>query len=199
VATWQTNLAYLVAAVLFIFGLKGLGHPRTAVRGNLTGALGMLIAIVATLFSARIGAFADNQTGWILILLAMGVGTIIGATFAIKVQMTGMPQMVALFNGYGGGASLLVAGAELAASNTETGGLISEFRGGGGQNGILIQFLIATMLAGLIGAVTFWGSLVALGKLQGYKWIPDGKLFRGHSFVTAPSRTASPLLRPTWT
>ena len=175
------NIAYLVAAVLFIIGLKGLTHPRTAVRGNLTGALGMLIAIVATLFDQQIGAFADHTTGWVLIIVGLIVGGTIGATFAIRVQMTGMPEMVALFNGFGGIASLLVAGAELAYQTTHR---IAAFNESGVLTGELIQFLVATMLAGLIGAVTFWGSLVAFGKLAGFKWIPDGRLFPGHSVVT---------------
>jgi NAD(P) transhydrogenase subunit beta len=183
VASWQINLAYLFSAVLFIAGLKGLTHPRSAVRGNLLGSLAMLVAILTTLFSQKIGAFADNQLGWTLILVAMGLGTIIGATFAIKVQMTGMPQMVALFNGFGGGASLLVAGAELAAYAEED-GLLSAFRASGEVSGVLMQFLIATMAAGLIGSVTFWGSLVAFGKLEGFKWMPDGKFFPGQSFVS---------------
>jgi NAD(P) transhydrogenase subunit beta len=176
------NIAYLVAAVLFILGLKGLTHPRTAVRGNLTGALGMLVAIVATLFDQNIGAFSDHTIGWVLIIVGLIVGGTIGAVFAIRVQMTGMPEMVALFNGFGGIASLLVAGAELTAQVGET---INAWVEGGPLTGTLIQFLIATMLAGIIGAVTFWGSLVAFAKLQGIKWVPDGKLFAGHSAVTA--------------
>jgi NAD(P) transhydrogenase subunit beta len=179
------NIAYLVAAVLFIFGLKGLTHPRTAVRGNLIGALGMLIAIVATLVDQSIVSYT-----WLVIGLI--IGTAIGATFAIRVEMTGMPEMVALFNGFGGGASVLVAGAELTYQATTTIAHHEAAVGAATQaadpvvaSGALIQFLIATMLAGLIGAVTFWGSLVAYGKLAGYKWIPDGKLFPGHSGVTA--------------
>ncbi|GAB4372989.1 MAG: NAD(P)(+) transhydrogenase (Re/Si-specific) subunit beta [Spirochaetales bacterium] len=145
--TTVINSAYVLASVLFILGLKGLSHPRTAVRGNLTGALGMLIAIVATLLDRNIVSYE-------YILLGAVVGSIAGALFALKVKMTAMPQMVALFNGFGGAASVLVAGAVLSESLV---------RGGDGG----MQFLIATAASGFIGAVTFWGSLVAFGKLQG--------------------------------
>ena len=101
------NLAYLLASVLFILGLKGLTHPRTAVRGNLTGALGMLVAIVAVLV-------ASDIVSWVWIIVALIIGSAAGVTLALTFPMTGMPQMVALFNGFGGGASFLVAGAELA-------------------------------------------------------------------------------------
>lgn len=137
------KLLYLAAAVLFIFGLKGLTHPRTAVRGNQLGALGMLLAIIATV------SIGGMSWGWVLAGLAAGGA--IGATFALKVQMTGMPQLVALFNGFGGAASFFVAGAMLA--NTPY-----EF--------IDAQGAISTALSGLIGAVTLTGSLVAFAKLQ---------------------------------
>jgi len=142
------NLAYVLAAVLFIFGLKGLTHPRTAVRGNLLGALGMLVAVVATLVQAGLS--------YVLIIVGFIVGAAIGGWLAVTVQMTAMPQMVAVFNGFGGGASVLVAGAELV------------MRGPGSENPILStsSVAIATMASGLIGAVTFWGSMVAFGKLQ---------------------------------
>ncbi len=142
------EIAYLLAAVLFILGLKGLTHPRTAVRGNLLGALGMLFAVVATLYF---------QTGlhftWILVGLV--VGGAIGAVLAVKIEMTAMPQLVALFNGFGGGASVLVAGAELTTHSGEAGGIDVT--------------IISALLAGLIGAVTFWGSLVAFAKLQEFR------------------------------
>lgn len=104
------NLAYLLAAVLFIVGLKGLAHPRTAVRGNQLGALGMLIAVVATLAHRQILSFE-------LIIAGIVVGALVGAVLALKVPMTAMPQMVALLNGFGGGASALVAGASLVEAN----------------------------------------------------------------------------------
>ncbi|MDH3217672.1 MAG: NAD(P)(+) transhydrogenase (Re/Si-specific) subunit beta, partial [Candidatus Krumholzibacteria bacterium] len=100
------NVTYLVASALFIFGLKGLAHPRTAVRGNLLGAWGMLIAVVVTLIDRRVISFE-------IIIAGAVVGALIGGILAIKIRMTAMPQLVALFNGFGGGASVLVAGAAL--------------------------------------------------------------------------------------
>src|SRR6056297_1530112 len=100
------NLAYLVAAVLFIFGLKGLTHPKSAVRGNLMGAVGMLIAIVVTLLNEQILSYG-------LIVTGLLVGAAIGIILALSIKMTAMPQLVGLFNGFGGIASVLVAGAVL--------------------------------------------------------------------------------------
>ena len=100
------NFAYLVASVLFILGLKGLTHPRTAVRGNILGALAMLLAVVVTLLDQQILSFE-------IILTGLVIGALIGLVLALKIQMTAMPQLVALFNGFGGGASVLVAGAAL--------------------------------------------------------------------------------------
>ena len=146
------NIAYLVAASLFIFGLKGLSHPRTAVRGNLLGALGMLLAIVITLLDQKI-------VGYGIILAGIVVGGGIGAVLAVRIQMTAMPQLVALFNGFGGLASILVTGAVL----FEVIGL----KGAAGAIPMNAQFSISTFASGFIGAITFWGSLVAFGKLQG--------------------------------
>jgi NAD(P) transhydrogenase subunit beta len=142
------NFLYLVAAVLFILGLKGLAHPRTAVQANLIGALGMLLAVVATLVDRSILGGGAQTFG--LIFGAILVGSLAGAALALKIQMTAMPQMVALLNGFGGGASVLVAGAALIDVTGEPSA----------------QFLIATAASGIIGAVTFWGSLVAFDKLQ---------------------------------
>ncbi len=141
------NLAYLVAAMMFIFGLKGLTHPRTAVRGNLLGAGGMLLAIVVTLLDRAIVSYE-------LILAGIVLGTGAGIPIALKVPMTAMPQLVALFNGFGGGASLLVAGAAL----IETILVDSRFS---------TQVTVSIAASGIVGAVTFWGSAVAFGKLQG--------------------------------
>lgn len=140
------TLAYLVASVLFILGIKGLTHPRTAVRGNLIGALGMLIAVVATLVHQSIIEYQ-----WIVVGLV--VGAVIGAVLALRVRMTAMPQMVALLNGFGGAASLLVAGAELIRTPPPA----------------FSDVVVATYASGLIGAVTFWGSLLAFAKLEEYK------------------------------
>lgn len=159
---WFVNLVYLVSAIFFIFGLKMLAHPKTAVRGNLLSALGMLLAIIITLLDRRIVSFE-------VIIAGLIVGAGIGAFLALKVPMTGMPQMVGLLNGFGGGASLLVAGAALFEAI-----YLSEV--------MTNQFLIATVASGIIGSVTFWGSMVAAGKLQG--WIEEKPiLFKGHHIV----------------
>ncbi|MEQ8786132.1 MAG: NAD(P)(+) transhydrogenase (Re/Si-specific) subunit beta [Pirellulaceae bacterium] len=153
---WITlvRLAYIVAAVLFILGLKNMGHPRTAVRGNLLGASGMLLAVLmaiaeAYLASRQNAAIYFNPT---YIIVGVAIGGAIGAFVAIKVQMTAMPQMVGLFNGFGGAASILVAGSALISGDAMTS-----------------DVLVATAVSGLIGAVTFWGSLIACGKLQELK------------------------------
>ncbi len=151
-----TNIVYLIAAILFILDLKMLAHPRTAVRGNQLGALGMVLAIVATL--------ASGTWDWTYIILGIGIGSLIGAVAAIKVKMTSMPEMVGLFNGFGGGASVLVAGSALIATfNAVNAGTV------GGD----MQMKVATVLSGIIGSVTFFGSYVAFGKLAEFlcvKW-----------------------------
>ncbi|HEY0873808.1 MAG TPA: NAD(P)(+) transhydrogenase (Re/Si-specific) subunit beta [Vicinamibacterales bacterium] len=160
------NLCYLAASVLFIFGLKGLTHPRTAVRGNMLGALGMLLAVIATFFYRD--AFGHSPLEAIgLVMAAVLIGAIIGAVLALKIQMTAMPQMVALLNGFGGAASVLVAGAALSDLRSEP----------------TLVVMIATAASGLIGAVTFFGSLVAFDKLQ--EMFLPGKpiLFPGQQMV----------------
>ncbi|MFO8043752.1 MAG: NAD(P)(+) transhydrogenase (Re/Si-specific) subunit beta [Alkalispirochaeta sp.] len=156
------NLAYLLSAILFIVGLKGLSHPRSAVRGNITGSLGMLLAIVATLV-------AQDILHPILIVAGLALGSLIGAVFALKIKMTAMPQLVGLYNGFGGIASVLVAGAVLYQSmNTGLSGTGLESAGAAGPAApAALQFLIATVAGGLVGGVTFFGSLIAFGKLQG--------------------------------
>lgn len=146
-STWFVNLIYLIAAVLFIFGLKMLSHPKTAINGNLLSAFGMLLAIIVTLLDKRIVSFE-------VIIAGLVVGSAIGTFLALTTPMTAMPQMVGILNGFGGGASLLVAGAAL---------FESIYLSKSPSN----QFLIATLASGIIGAVTFWGSMVAAGKLQG--------------------------------
>ena len=141
------NLAYLLASILFILGLRGLTHPRTAVRGNLAGASGMLLAIVVTLLDRAIVSYE-----WIVAGLL--VGTAAGIPMAFRVPMTAIPQLVALFNGFGGGGSVLVAGAAL----IETILVATSFS---------TQVTVSIAASGIVGAVTFWGSLVAFGKLQG--------------------------------
>ena len=107
------DIAYLLSAVSFIYGLKMLSHPKTARNGNMIASLGMLIAIIATVF---LGTNLDLQ--WIVV--AMVIGSIIGAFFALRVEMTQMPQLVAIFNGFGGGASALVASAEFLKTGVES-------------------------------------------------------------------------------
>ncbi len=180
------QLAYLLAAVLFILGIKGLTHPRTAVRGNGLGALGMLVAVVATLLRGELGFT------WIIVGLVIGSG--IGAYLAVTVQMTGMPQLVALFNGFGGIASVLVAGGafylELTRlATTATASAPADMLVGPGM-----QMTIATAVSGLVGAVTFTGSLVAFSKLQGLKIIPDGRLIPMQQAVNALLLVVSLLL-----
>jgi len=136
-------IIYLISAVFFILGLRQLSHPRTALKGNRTASIGMLLAIVATLLNNQI---LDFQSIFIAIL----IGSAIGAILAKQIEMTSMPQLVALFNGFGGAASLLVATAEF-------------YRGG--VFPIFIFFTIA--LSVLIGSVTFSGSFIAFLKLQG--------------------------------
>jgi H+-translocating NAD(P) transhydrogenase subunit beta len=151
------NLAYVAASALFIFGLKGLSHPRTAVRGNMLGATGMLIAIVVTLFHHQV--IDVGLRGFAFIGAGLVVGGAIGATLALRVQMTAMPQMVALLNGFGGIASVLVAGAAF----TDVVAL--------GET-VEVQIRVAAAASGLIGAVTFFGSLIAFDKLQ--EWFLPG-------------------------
>ena len=139
------EVGYLLAAVLFVLGLKGLAHPRTAVRGNLLGALGMLIAVVVTLLEQSIIDFRGIAAGLL-------VGAIVGALMAQRVQMTAMPQMVALLNGFGGAASVLVATATLF-QDRDAGRLV-------------LQTSVAAGASVLVGAVTFTGSLIAYAKLQ---------------------------------
>ena len=163
------NLAYVVAAVMFISGLKGLTHPRTAVRGNLTGAMGMLVATAVTLLAVGL----DYR----FIALGVAVGALIGLIAALRVQMTQMPEMVAIFNGFGGGASVLVAGSAFLLAVDS-----------GQQPGT--QMTVATGLSGLIGAVTFTGSLIAFAKLRelfasGNVSFPGQKIFNAVAALAA--------------
>ena len=151
------NLFYLIAATCFIIGLKRLSHPKTARSGNFIAAVGMLIAIVATLVSSDI---LDLR----LIAIGLIIGSTIGALFAARVEMTQMPQMVAIFNGFGGGASALVASSEFFTTTNS-------------------PFLIVCISV-FIGTLTFSGSFIAFGKLQGFI---SGKpiVFKGQQFFNA--------------
>ncbi len=144
------QLAYLLSAVLFILGLKRLSHPDTARGGNRLAAIGMLLAIVATLVGEQI-------LTWQWIIAGLLIGTVIGGFMARFVKMTAMPQMVGLFNGLGGLASGLVAAAEF----------LRYSMGVAETADVPLDGSISIMLGTLIGAVTFSGSLIAFGKLQG--------------------------------
>lgn len=151
-STVTVNLIYLVASVLFILGIRGLTHPRTAVRGNMLGASGMLLAIVATLLDNQV--FGSGMSSFGVIIAGVVLGSAIGATLALKIKMTAMPEMVALLNAFGGGASALVAGAVLVGTEPTA------------------QSTVATVASGIIGSVTFTGSFVAFDKLKGLL-LPD--------------------------
>jgi NAD(P) transhydrogenase subunit beta len=140
------NFAYLVASVGLIIGIKRLSSPATARSGNVIAAIGMAIAIVFTLLSPQIDSY------W-LIAAGVAVGTVIGVASARMVKMTAMPQMVALFNGVGGGAAALIAAAEFHRLTPAPGHVLPEHMG-------------AMLFSALIGSISFSGSLVAFGKLQ---------------------------------
>jgi H+-translocating NAD(P) transhydrogenase subunit beta len=139
------QIAYLVASVLFILGLKRLSHPETARSGNMMGAAGMMLALLATLL------YGGLDWTWIVVGLVIGAG--IGAFLARWVEMTQMPQMVAVFNAFGGGASALVAAAEFLKPATDA---------------ATIDVSLTIALSVLIGTVTFSGSFIAWAKLQGH-------------------------------
>jgi NAD(P) transhydrogenase subunit beta len=136
---------YIVAFSLFIYGLMGLTGPKTAVRGNRIAAVGMAVALIATFLIPGIG-------NWGLIVIGIVIGTAVGIPAARQVRMTAMPQMVALFNGVGGGAIALIAW--------------SEFRNTGGYSGEATYVAIFSLFSAIIGSISFWGSNIAFGKLQ---------------------------------
>mgnify|MGYP001457773337 FL=1 len=151
-AMW--DIGYLIASILFIMGLKKLGHPRTAPTGNLYAAMGMLVAVVVTIAQMKLGEI-DN---FILIIAGLSIGSIIGYVMADRVQMTGMPEMVALFNGFGGAASALVAASEVfrRINNNEL------------STDLELQVAwTAIGLCSLVGWMTLTGSLLAMMKLKG--------------------------------
>ncbi|SDH92960.1 NAD(P) transhydrogenase subunit beta [Actinokineospora alba] len=139
------QVLYIVAFALFIYGLMGLTGPRTAVRGNWIAAVGMGIAVIATLLIPGMG-------NWALIVLGVVIGTVIGVPAAKRVKMTAVPQMVALFNGVGGGAVALIAWVE--------------FRQSAGFDHEPAYVAVASLFAAIVGSVSFWGSNIAFGKLQ---------------------------------
>ncbi len=152
------NLIYIFSSVLFIIGLKMLGSPETAAKGNLISALGMLVAVVVTLLDQSVTNFQ-----WIF--LAMFLGAFIGAIAALKIEMTSMPEMVAIFNGFGGIASLLVGSSEHILSSTDSLGI-----------------LIPIFLTVVIGGLTFTGSIIAYGKLSG-RMNGNPILYKGQQWI----------------
>ena len=135
------NIVYVIAAALFIFGLKLLGNPATARKGNMLSGLAMLVAIIVTLMDQNIVSY-----GWIMVSIL--AGSAVGVYVSKKVEMTGMPELVSLFNGVGGLASAAVAIAAMVASELSSG------------------IASISVIALIIGSVTFSGSLVAWGKLS---------------------------------
>ncbi len=152
--TYLVDVLYIVAFALFIYGLMGLTGPKTAVRGNWIAAVGMGIAVVATLIKVRDTAAIN----WILIAAGLAIGVILGVPPAKKTKMTAMPQLVALFNGVGGGTVALIAWAEF----IETKGF-SYFKP---EQNPTVALVVGSLFAAIIGSVSFWGSLVAFAKLQ---------------------------------
>ena len=139
------SILYVLSSILFIIGIKRLSHPKTARSGNFIASLGMLIAIITTLVS-------NSTVNLELIAIGIIIGSVIGAFFAIRVEMTQMPQMVAIFNGFGGIASALIAAAEFLNPSEP-----------------LLSFSLATIsLSVFVGTLTFTGSFIAFGKLQGF-------------------------------
>jgi NAD(P) transhydrogenase subunit beta len=167
------DIAYLAAASLFILGIKGLNKPRTAVRGNLLAATGMLIAVLVTLLHKDIVTYEWIIGGFVL-------GAVVGSLLAIKVKMTAMPQLVALLNGFGGGASFAVAAAEYF-KGLDAAGVAGVLEAMSGQTTGMVA-MIAIGAAVLIGSVTLTGSFIAFAKLQE---LIDGqpKGFPGMKFV----------------
>lgn len=160
------NIVYLLAAVLFILGLKKLGSPKTARAGNLLAMIGMFLAVVVTLLDRQIVDFT-------YIIIGVIVGSAIGVVSAMKVQMTAMPQMVALFNGLGGAASAMVAFSEYEFSRPTS-------------NQMEFSVILNIILSVLIGMVTFTGSFIAFAKLQ--------RIMRGSPMVFAMRKPVNALI-----
>ena len=154
------NLAYIASSILFIVGLKMLGSPDTARRGNFLSSSGMLLAVLITLLD-------QNIIDYRYIAGALAAGSVVGYFAATKVKMTSMPEMVAIFNGFGGIASLLVGSAEYVSGTLNN-----------------PAFLGAIFLTVLIGGITFTGSIIAYGKLSE---VISGKpyLYKGQQFVNS--------------
>ncbi|MQY23389.1 NAD(P)(+) transhydrogenase (Re/Si-specific) subunit beta [Nocardia macrotermitis] len=148
--SYLVNGLYIVAFALFIYGLMGLTGPKTAVRGNLIAAAGMVLAVVATLISVR------HTGNWVLIVAGIVVGVLLGVPPAKFTKMTAMPQLVAAFNGVGGGTVALIAWSEFLNSRG-----FSRF-----DEQPTVHIVVGSLFAAVIGSISFWGSLIAFGKLQ---------------------------------
>ncbi|AMO58927.1 NAD(P) transhydrogenase subunit beta PntB [Mycolicibacterium phlei] len=180
------TVLYIVSFALFIFGLSGLTGPKTAVRGNWIAATGMALAVVATLIKVRDTA----SINWILIAVGLALGVILGVPPAKKTKMTAMPQLVALFNGVGGGTVALIAWAEF----IETGGFAHFTE----DQHPTVALVAGSLFAAIIGSVSFWGSLVAFLKLQESipknvekRLVASAKLFQAANIVLLLGATAA--------
>ncbi|HZL64435.1 MAG TPA: NAD(P)(+) transhydrogenase (Re/Si-specific) subunit beta, partial [Thermoleophilia bacterium] len=151
------QLSYVAAAVLFILGLKGMSSPRTARRGIVWAGVGMLVAVIATFFEPA-------MTNYLLMVVAVAIGGSVAYVAARRVAMTDMPQMVAIYNGMGGGAAALIAANEFLRSTTMT-----------------PSFAILGIIGALIGSISFSGSMIAFAKLQGI--IKKSILFPGQNVL----------------
>jgi NAD(P) transhydrogenase subunit beta len=169
-----TSFAFLLASVLFILGIKLLASPKTARRGNLIAGLGMVLALLAVLPQLH-GSHGEgvSLSKWLLIFIGILLGLVVGAAGAYKVKMTAMPQMVALFNGAGGGAAALVAAIEFAHLTSDSS----------------LKFVVSMLCAAMIGAVSLSGSIIAFFKLEGHfdkpVTYPAQQLLNGLLFVVS--------------
>ncbi len=152
---------YIIAFALFIQGLRGLSGPTTAVRGNRIAAVGMAIAVIATLLN-------PGEGNWGLIALGLALGVAVGVPAARQVKMTAMPQMVALFNGVGGGAVAIISWVEFRSHGSTYGARTFEIAGETIRLGGALPTYVAifSVFAAIVGSVSFWGSNIAFGKLQ---------------------------------
>ncbi|MGW0042489.1 NAD(P)(+) transhydrogenase (Re/Si-specific) subunit beta [Rhodococcus sp. NPDC003348] len=173
---YLVTILYIVAFSMFIYGLSGLTGPKTAVRGNYIAAVGMLVAVIAVLIDIR------DTDNWGLIIGGLAVGVILGVPPALRTKMTAMPQLVALFNGVGGGTVALIAWAEFLNSDGFT----------AVEAVPSAPFIVGSLFAAIIGSVSFWGSLVAFSKLQELlnknlekKVVASAKLFQLANIVLA--------------
>jgi len=174
--SYLVTILYIVAFAMFIYGLMGLTGPKTAVRGNYIAAVGMFVAVVAVLIDIR------DTDNWGLIVGGLAVGIILGVPPALRTKMTAMPQLVALFNGVGGGTVALIAWAEFLNSDGFT--AVATVPSA--------PFIVGSLFAAIIGSVSFWGSLVAFAKLQELfnktfekKVVASAKLFQLANIVLA--------------